>query len=73
MTYHIGDVVRIKDTAFAGSGDPQDAAYRGQTGELVTDFVELFGEHWDGCWEIEFEDGEITLVTEEEIEPAKTS
>lgn len=66
--FELGNTVRIKETAFSESSDPQDAIYRGMTGTLATDLCQSLGEGWHGSWEIEFDDGEITIVEEHEIE-----
>ena len=65
MPFKIGDRVRIKQNAFSGSDDPEDAKARGQVGIIVDDMGE-------GVWHVEMEpkefDDSYFLLLESEIE-----
>jgi len=63
--FKVGDQVRIKQNAFPGSDDPEDAQVRGQVGTIVDDMGE-------GVWHVEMEpkefDDSYFLLLESEIE-----
>jgi len=63
--FKVGDRVRIKQNAFPGSDDPEDAQVRGQVGTIVDDMGE-------GVWHVEMEpkefDDSYFLLLESEIE-----
>lgn len=60
--------VKIKETAFGDSQDPQDITFKGQVVTLAFDLSKQFGENWKGCWEAWTDDDEPVQLTEDEME-----
>jgi hypothetical protein len=60
--FKVGDRVRILESAFPGSDDPDDAKVRGKVGIIIWDCG-------DGLWDVEVDDADLPVpVLESEIE-----
>lgn len=68
MAFQVDQKVRIKESAFGDSQEPEDVAARGQVVTLTLDLSEVFGADWKGCWEGELENGKPVQLIESEIE-----
>jgi hypothetical protein len=68
--YNEGDKVIISESIFAESTDPNDAKYRGAHGVVSLRMWEVMkGKDWQGCYQIDFSDGDFVYVKESEIRP----
>ena len=63
----VGTKVRVKQNAYEGSGETNDIAARGQTGEIILSLEQQLGEQWKDCWEV-LVAGDILQLTTDEIE-----
>jgi hypothetical protein len=66
----VGQKVRIKETAFAGSTEQIDIDTRGKVGEIVTDLSDALNPSRKGCYEVYVSGEGTALVTADEIEAA---
>lgn len=66
--FRVDQRVRIKQSAFGDSQDPQDIAFRGQVVTLAFDLGKQLGPEWKGCWEAWTDDNQPVQLTEDEME-----
>lgn len=67
--YKVGDRIRVKESAFGDTEESVDIEARGQHGKIVTVLEAMINASWSDCYEVHTDNGIITLVTEDEIEP----
>ena len=72
--FKVGQIVKIKDTAFPGSPEERDKEVRGKKAEIITDLEQQLGIGWKGCFEVQIDhpittdDDGIYQVMDTEIE-----